>query len=78
MIGAFFKSIVYEDIIVFGVELHFIARKRQSALDDIFRIRPTIPKPRFQFLAVWWHHEDANGVRDILVKLRRPLHVYVN
>jgi hypothetical protein len=54
-----------------------LGRFRQSALNDIFGIQSTTLEPPFQFLAVWWHHEEANRLRNFLFELRRSLNVYV-
>ena len=76
-LGAFFKTVVYKHIIVPAIILHFVRGFRQSSFNDIFGIQSTALKPPSQFLAVWWQHEDADCVGNLLFKLRRSLDVYV-
>ena len=54
-----------------------VARYHQSALDDTFGIQTTVLKARFQFLAVWRQHENANRVRNFPFKLQRSLNIYI-
>src|ERR1035438_9787347 len=73
----FFELIVNQDVIVLIVLRDLAPGSLEPALDLVFRILTTIPKPPLQRLAIRRQHKDADRIGQVFFDLRCTLNVNV-